>query len=123
AEASVDHNAVVAVPLHHRRSRRRGYNQSILLASEVSRQTGVPLIEGSLVRLRDTPPQARTRSGGERRANVEGAFGCRDQRLRGKRVVIVDDICTTGATLNACAAAAKTAGASWVWGLTVAAEV
>lgn len=115
-------DAIVPVPLHPRRLRQRGYNQSSLLAREVAKVSGLALVEGSLVRLRDTPPQARSSNSEERQANVEGAFTCCDQRLQGKRVIIVDDVFTTGATLSACATAVKAAGAVSVWGLTVAAE-
>ena len=116
-------DAIVPVPLHYRRLRQRGYNQSSLLAREVARVSGLALVEDSLVRQRNTPPQARSSSSEERQANVADAFACRDRQLQGKRVIILDDVFTTGATLSACAAAVKAAGAASVWGLTVAAEV
>ena len=59
----------------------------------------------------------------ERQRNLAGAFGCRDAKLVGKRVLLVDDVCTTGATLNSCAIALREAGASSVWGLALAREV
>jgi predicted amidophosphoribosyltransferase len=59
----------------------------------------------------------------ERRRNVAGAFSCRDRRLAGKSVVLVDDVSTSGATLNAGAAALKSAGAAAVWGLVIALEI
>ena len=115
-------DALVPVPLHRRRLRERGYNQAALLAREVARGTGLSLVDGSLVRRRDTPAQARSGSAAERRGNVEGAFACRDGRLKGKRVLLIDDVCTTGATLDACARALKEAGALSAWGLTLARE-
>jgi len=116
-------DALVPVPLHPRRLRERGYNQSSLLAGELSKLTALPVAEKSLVRLKNTPPQTRTKSAAERQRNIARAFACRDRRLRGKHILLIDDVCTSGATLNACAVALKTAGAASVWGLTVAREV
>jgi ComF family protein len=116
-------DALVPVPLHPRRVRQRGYNQSSLLAGELSKLALLPLVEGPLVRLKNTPPQTRTKSAEERQSNVAGAFFCRDQRLEGRRILLIDDVCTSGATLNACAAALKAAGVTSVWGLTLAREV
>ncbi len=113
-------DVLVAVPLHRGRLRERGYNQAALLATELGRRLRRPVVEGCLVRHRPTPPQVRTASVEERRRNVEGAFGCRDGRLQGQRVLLIDDVYTTGATLNACAQALKDGGAPEVWGLTVA---
>jgi ComF family protein len=115
-------DTLVPVPLHPRRLRERGYNQSSLLAGELSKPTSLPVVEKSLVRLRNTPPQTRTKSAEERQRNIARAFTCRDRRLRGKRVLLIDDVCTSGATLNACAVALKAAGAISIWGLTLARE-
>ena len=114
---------LVPVPLHRRRLRHRGYNQASLLARELGRLSLMPVVEGSLVRLRDAPAQTRSITAEERRSNVAQAFFCRDQELADKRVLLIDDVCTSGATLDACAAAVKAAGATSVWGLTVAREV
>jgi ComF family protein len=113
---------LVAVPLHPRRLRDRGYNQSGLLARELGQLTGLPVEEGTLFRQRNSRAQVRTPDSEERRSNVSDAFGCRDDRLRGRRVLLVDDVCTTGATLNSCAIALKTVGAASVWGLALARE-
>jgi ComF family protein len=113
---------IIPVPLHPKRIRERGYNQASLLAKELSRLVGLPLVEDTLIRERDALPQARTRSAIERRNNVQGAFICH-QGLEGKQILLLDDVCTTGATLDACAIALKAAGASSVWGLTVAREM
>jgi len=112
---------LVAVPLHPKRIRQRGYNQSYLLARELSRLSGLVLMEGSLIRLRDTTSQT-ILGAQERRSNVRGAFECKDQRLAGKRIGLIDDVCTTGSTLDACAAVLKERGGSSVWGLTLARE-
>lgn len=114
---------LVPVPLHPRRLRRRGYNQSSLLARELARIVSIPLVEGELIRLRDAPPQARARSADERQSSVDRAFTCRGREFEGRRILLIDDVCTSGATLEACARAVKAAGAVSVWGLTVAREV
>ena len=113
---------LVPVPLHPKRLRERGYNQASLLAKELGQHAGLPIVEEPLVRVRDTVSQARTASAIERRRNVKDAFVCH-QGLEGKQVLLIDDVCTTGATLDACATALKAAGASSVWGLTVAREM
>jgi competence protein ComFC len=114
---------LVPVPIHDRRLKERGYSQSRLLAQELSRLTGLPLVADYLIRERPAPPQARTETVAERRSNVAGAFTCRDRRLSNKPVLLIDDVATSGATLDACATALKAAGASSVWGLVLAREV
>lgn len=116
-------DVLVPVPLHSRRLRERGYNQSALLAVELGRRNGLPVVSDSLVRLRHTKSQVKTADAEERQRNLAGAFGCRDTKLAGKRVLVVDDVCTTGATLNSCATALRAAGADSVWGLALAREV
>ncbi len=113
--------AILPVPLHPKRQVERGYNQSALLARALGRGLGLPVVEGVLRRARNTPQQV-GRSAAERQINVAGAFTCPagHTRLMGCRVVLVDDVCTTGATLAACAAALRTAGVREVWGLVLA---
>jgi ComF family protein len=112
----------VPVPLHQKRLRERGYNQSRLLAQELGKLTKLPLVADCLIRERHAPPQARTANVAERRSNVANAFSCRDDRLRNKRILLIDDVATSGATLDACARALKEAGAISVWGLVLARE-
>jgi len=114
---------LVPVPLHPKRLRERGYNQSRLLAQELGKLTNLPVVDDCLVRQRHALPQARTATVDERRSNVADAFSCRDQRLRGKQVLLIDDVSTSGATLDACARALKGAGAISVWGLVLAREI
>ena len=114
---------LVPVPLHGKRLRERGYNQSSLLAKELSKLTRLPAVNGSLVRQRFTPPQTRTTPVDERRSNVVNSFTCLDHRLRDKQVLLIDDVSTSGATLDACAVALKAAGATSVWGLVLAREI
>ena len=113
---------VVAVPLHLRRERQRGYNQSRLLAAEFADKTGLSLVDGALQRTRAT--RAQVGLGVEERwTNVQAAFAIRDtaavQALVGRHVLLIDDVCTTGATLESCAQALLRAGANTVRALTV----
>jgi len=114
---------LVPVPLHSRRLRERGYNQSTLLARELGKLVVLPVIDNSLCRIKDSLPQARTTAIEERRDNVKGAFACRDEALKARNVILIDDVCTSGATLEACALALKAGGAIPVWGLTLAREI
>jgi len=114
---------LVPVPIHQKRVRERGYNQSGLLSRELGRLVRLPVVADCLTRQRHTPPQARATSVSERRSNVADAFTYRDHRLKGKQILLIDDVATSGATLDACAAALKAAGANSVWGLTLAREV
>jgi ComF family protein len=116
-------DTLVPVPLHPKRMRERGYNQSFLIARELGQLADLPIMENSLVRLRNTAPQVRITGTEQRQLNVRGAFRCGDRSFQGRRVLVVDDVCTTGATLDACALALKEAGAASVWGLTLAREL
>ncbi|MDP3880512.1 MAG: double zinc ribbon domain-containing protein [Dehalococcoidales bacterium] len=120
---SVPGEVLVPVPLHEKRLRERGYNQSGLLARELGKLTGLPVVNDCLIRQRHTAPQARTTTVADRYTNITGAFACCDRRLEGKKVLLIDDVATSGATLDAAAAALKAAGATAVWGLTLAREI
>jgi ComF family protein len=115
--------ALVGVPLHPRRLRERGYNQSSLIATELGRRIGLPVIEDCLIRVKQAQPQVKAADVEERRRNVADAFVCRDERVSGKQIILIDDVCTSGATLESCAAALKNKGAKSVWGLTLAREI
>jgi ComF family protein len=103
-------DVVVPVPLHWSRRWRRGYNQADLLARVVGRSIGCPGEPGALRRVRRTAPQ-RGATRDERARNVRGAFAAKDARLEGARVLLVDDVVTTGATLTECARMLEEAGA------------
>ncbi|MBN1135675.1 MAG: ComF family protein [Anaerolineae bacterium] len=112
-------DAIVPVPLHPTRQRERGYNQASLLAREFGPSLHCPVIEDELFRVKATAPQINL-SMEQRRANMRHAFECARGSLAGKRVLLVDDVCTTGATLEAAAAALYQAGAASVWSFTLA---
>ena len=120
-EGRGSYDYVTPVPLHWRRRLERGYDQAALIAAGVARRSGLPH-RSTLVRVRPTPPQA-ARSAVERRANVTGAFRCRSRSaavVGGARILLVDDVVTTGATLDAASRALKNAGASRVIALVAA---
>ncbi len=110
---------IVPVPLHPRRERERGYNQSALLAAVVARQTGIAVDCGLLTRARDTHPQVSMKSADARRTNIAGAFRS-ERALAGESIVLIDDVATTGATLADCARALAAHGGGKIWGLTLA---
>jgi ComF family protein len=111
---------VVPVPLHPRRLAERGYNQAALLAARVARALGVKSAPRALSRSRDTPRQAAL-DRATRLLNVAGAFSVRErERVSGARVLLIDDVRTTGATLEGCIAALQGAGAQHVLALVLA---
>jgi ComF family protein len=115
-----DPDLLVPVPLHPRRERERGFNQSLLLARRLGRAWKVPVRSDVLARTLATVPQSDL-GAEERRANVRGAFTLRRPELvAGRHVVVIDDILTTGSTANACAACLRGGGAATVGVLTVA---
>ncbi len=109
----------IPIPLHAQREQERGYNQSYLIATEISKATGVPSLERGLRRTRETAVQAKLEME-DRIKNVEGAFALGDADVVGKHVCLIDDVCTTGATLFSAADCLKSAGAVRVTGLTFA---
>jgi ComF family protein len=116
-------DTLVPVPLHPKRLKERGFNQSALLANALGELLGTQVDLGCLVRSRFYIPQAQTSSVDERRTNVADAFLCRDGALSGKKILLIDDVCTSGATLNACATALRAGGALTVWGMALAREL
>ncbi|SRR5579883_2604670 len=106
--------AVVPVPLHPSRLAERGYNQSALIAARLARRLEATFLPLALARVRHTPAQA-TLDRAARMANLAGAFRARQpERVRGARVLVVDDVRTTGATVDACTRSLLQAGAAWV---------
>jgi len=111
-------DALAAVPMSRRKERRRGYNQAELLARALSRRIGVRCDMTLLTRREERATQS-TLPKRERAANVRGAFAS-SSRVKGKSILVVDDICTTAETLRACALALTRAGAERVCAITVA---
>jgi len=115
---------IVPVPLHKKRMRVRGYNQSELLARELSVRLGLPLTSDVLKRVSETKPQFDLKKD-ERTKNILGAFSISEKfktKLKGKNIVLVDDITTTGSTLKECAKVLKKSGVTKVLGVTLAHE-
>lgn len=116
-------DAIIGVPLDNKRQEQRGYNHAYLLAKVCAARVRVPLYSTMLVRHRATTAQVEL-TASERRQNVAGAFRCTPAfttgALLGRRILIIDDVCTTGATLEACAAPFFAAGAREVWALVLA---
>lgn len=111
---------IVPVPLHRSRLRQRGFNQAVLLGKALSRQLLIPMVPDALIRARPTEPQINLRAT-ERRANVLGAFSvARPASVAGKRLLLLDDVMTTGSTLDECAKELKKAGADMVTAFTIA---
>jgi ComF family protein len=115
-----DVDIIVPVPLHGRRERERGYNQAALIARSLGQSWGLPAEPRALKRTRATAPLARTMRREERRGIVEGAFTAVPARFSGRRILLVDDVATTGATLDVCARALRGAGAREVHALVFA---
>lgn len=114
---------VMPVPLHFKRLRHRGFNQALLLADRMSEHYGITLSYDNLARVRSTRPQVEL-TGEERVKNVAGAFSLRrPEDVTDKHILLIDDVFTTGATMNECAAVLKRAGASQVTACTLARAV
>lgn len=113
-------DAVTAVPLYHTRLRERSYNQAALLAAQVSRMLGLPFMPRCLERAQDTGTQTHL-TASERRENVKRAFRARNESwIKGRNWLLVDDVMTTGATVDACSRVLSAAGAAGVYVVTAA---
>lgn len=111
---------IIPVPLHRSRLRQRGFNQAVLLGQVLSRQLALPMMPDALVRIRRTEPQIEL-SGAERRLNVKGAFAVNSHdRIKGRQILLLDDVMTTGSTMDECAKELKKAGAVTVFAVTIA---
>jgi len=107
-----DYDGIVPVPLHPRKRKERGFDQVEMLAAELAAESGLPPVRRGLIRIRPTASQAALERP-ERLRNVRGAFRVpRPGRIRGRRLLLVDDVYTTGATVRECARVLSEAGAS-----------
>lgn len=113
-------DAILPVPLHPEKKKERGFNQSQILAKELARRKQIRLVEDQLVKVRRTLPQTSLEAK-ERENNLKGVFEIKDsEKIKGRIVLLVDDVFTTGSTLQECSLALRTAGALEVRALTVA---
>ena len=118
-----DYSLIVPVPLHPKRLRERGFNQALILAREISKRFSLPLEFLALERHKLTEPQVNL-SKEQRLENVRGAFAVRkNKRIEGQRVILVDDVYTTGSTIKECAGTLMRSGAADVAVLTLARAV
>uniref|UniRef100_A0A7V3JAM6 ComF family protein n=1 Tax=candidate division CPR3 bacterium TaxID=2268181 RepID=A0A7V3JAM6_UNCC3 len=113
--------SLIPVPLSKRKELERGFNQAGLLAEAVGKKLGFGVLAGVLIKTKDTVSQTELK-GEERKENVKGSFDFVGEKrlVKGKVLCLVDDVMTTGSTLNECARVLKKAGAKAVWGLVVA---
>lgn len=109
---------IIPVPLHPLKKRKRGFNQAEILAGSLSEQTGIPVRTDILFRIKKTSPQ-KVLGPGERRANLKGAFAVSGKWEACRNVLLIDDIYTTGSTIERCAGILKKAGVENVWFLTI----
>ncbi len=108
------HTVVVPVPLHPRRERERGFNQAEIIARFVGEETNIPVVQNALRRVKNTKPQTTQKNNEERRENIKGSFGMRRRKagaVKGKNVILVDDVYTSGATTNEAIKTLRRAGA------------
>ena len=113
-------DALIPVPLHPKRKRERGYNQASLLARELARAKGKVMLKKNLVRIDYRPPQTLVEAQ-NREKNVKGAFALRNvEEIKGKTILLVDDVFTTGATLKECCRELVQGGAKEIKAITVA---
>ncbi len=111
---------LIPVPLHFRREKERGFNQSFLLAKSLGKRLGVPVNNHLLKRIRYTKPQADLKRE-KRLDNIKNVFICKENGiLRGKTIGLVDDVATTFATINECCRVLKQSGVKAVWGIVLA---
>jgi ComF family protein len=114
----IDFTLIVPVPLHQRRAKERGYNQSEMLAIELAAAFDIP-VANALIRIRETKTQMKLPAM-ERKANMRGAFKWAGNDILDERILLIDDVCTTGATLEACSVALREGHPQSVWGLCLA---
>lgn len=113
-------DVVTWVPLSRARLRKRGYDQAMLIARELAKEKGIPC-EKLLIKMRNAAPQSGRKSREERRSNIHGAYRLKRRAdVNGKKILLIDDIVTTGATLTECASVLSRSGAASVKAVTVA---
>ena len=122
AESIWENSVLMPVPLEKSKLKSRGYNQSEELARELSKILQVPLFSENLAKIKKTAPQMEL-SAKERAENLKGAFSIKNPaEIAGKKIFLIDDVYTTGSTLQECANVLKSAGAKQIWGIVIARE-
>lgn len=117
----IENFIIVPVPLSQKRMRERGYNQSELIAKIVSENFQLPLVSDAVSKIKDTPPQAEIDNWDQRKINLENCFAiAKPELVKDKNIILLDDVFTSGATLNEIARVLKNAGAKRLLGLVVA---
>lgn len=112
---------LIPVPLHKKRLRWRGFNQAELLALEISQNLNIPMANDILIRTKHNLPQAKITDAQARRTNIKNAFKLNKRPcIKNKTILLIDDVCTTGATLEECAKVLKPLKPKQIWGLVVA---
>lgn len=114
-----DADLIVPVPLSEKRRAQRGFNQSEMIGAAFSKKTGIPMVPGALMKIRHTARQVGLNAE-ERRENLSGAFAAEELMVKGKRILLLDDVMTTGSTFAECSAVLLKAGAGSVDCLSVA---
>jgi ComF family protein len=113
-------DVIIPVPLHPKRKKMRGFNQAKVIAEELARLRGIKLEESVLAKVKNVHPQTLLEMD-EREENVSGAFSVVDEdKIRGKTIILVDDVYTTGSTVKECSSVLRKAGAKEVRAITVA---
>lgn len=113
------YNFIISVPLHPARKRERGFDQNEIFCREISKKLGIPYVKNGIYRIRYTKPQAKIKDEEKRRDNIKGAFKI-DFNFKDKKIIIFDDVVTTGATLNEISKILKEKGALKILVLTIA---
>lgn len=112
---------IVPIPLHRRREKERGFNQSSLIAEQLSKITGLPILKNVLKRIKNTPSQVELKEKKKREMNVRGCFAVvNSEFLAGKNIIVLDDVSTSGATMREAIKTLKNSGANKILGLAVA---
>jgi competence protein ComFC len=111
---------IIPAPLHPKKLKARGFNQSEEIAKKIALFTGLPILEKTLLKIKNTAAQAELNKE-QRQKNLKGAFLCaQPETIKDKKIILIDDVFTTGATMEECASTLKKAGAKEVWGLAIA---
>lgn len=118
-DLSWDIDIIMAVPLGKKRIKERGYNQAVLIAKPLSKLTGIPYSENLITRIKETKSQVGM-SVPERKENMKDAFYAKPNINFGKSILIIDDVFTSGSTMESCSKALKSVGANEIFGLTIA---